>query len=80
MSGRAHTSFRSGIRAEGTGSCVADSMDEEGDSTETFEISDSSSLRGSSEIAESLAESPTIMFDDRGNSLRNDSKTEDVGR
>ena len=45
MSGRAHTSFRSGIRAEGTGSCVADSADGEGEGSGILEVSDSSLLR-----------------------------------
>ena len=68
-SGRVHPSLRSVVRTEGAGCRVAGSTDVESDDSETSEVSDSSLLRESSNIAESLAESPIVMFSDRGNSL-----------
>jgi hypothetical protein len=78
-SGRAHPLLRSAVGSEGTGSFIAGSMEVEGEGAEMVEVSDANPLRKSSEIAESRAESPVVMFDDRGNSLRKDSKTEGVG-
>jgi hypothetical protein len=60
------------------GTCVADSTDEEGEGSEAVEVSGSSAFRDSSDIADSLAESPIVTFGDRGNSLRNSSETEGV--
>ena len=78
-SGRVHPSLRSAARSERSGSRVTDSTDEESGGTETFGVSDASPLRGPSDIAESLAESPIITFGDWGNSLRIVSRTEDTG-
>ena len=80
MSGWVQPSLRSVAGSEGTVSHVVDSINEEGEGTEMVEVSDANLLRKSSEIAELLAESQIIMFGDRGNSLRNDSETEGVGR
>ena len=78
-SGRVHPSLRSVAGSEGTGSRVVDSMVAEGEGTEGFEVSGASPLRDFSDVADSLAESPIVMFGDQGNSLQNNSETEGVG-
>jgi hypothetical protein len=77
---RVHPSLRSVVRTEGTGSRIVGFADEESEGPETFEVSESSPLRDSSNVSDSLAESPIVMFGDRGNSLRNNSRTDGMER
>ena len=76
---RSHSSLRSMTGTEWTGSCVADSMVEEGEASDPFEVPGTGPLRRSSDVAESL-ESMIAMFGDQGNSLQSNLKTEGVGR
>jgi hypothetical protein len=76
---RSRSSLRSMTGTEWTGSRIADSMVEEGEGSDAFDVPGTGPLRRSSDVAESL-ESMIAMFGDQGNPLQNSSETEGVGR